>query len=626
MFFQENAQALLQVNRWHQRLIERLSAVAPAPDVTLLETADGNYTLHYKGVLLHDENNPVQEAEAGAQRCKPGKDRVHILLGMGLGYLLQAVFENCEGSIVVYEPDPAFLKFILENVNLAEYLGSGRVCIVTSWTELKAALECQGRGIIQLDIAFLTGMMLLYKTELANMTRELETWQDKRIMDINTRERYHLDWMETLLQNVPSLAQTEPINDLEAKFAGKPALVISSGPSLDQAIDSIKLLADSMVLVAVGGALRRLWQAGITPDFALFYDAVGMKEQFNGLPPEYLGNVIFILCPNSQHECFEAPARAKMFFLGENKTVFSNWIDEILGQKHLRLLGGATVSMVALELAMAMKCDPITLIGQDLAFPNNQVYAGGVMMETDGDNVLKLQIHENLYVEEATMAAVRGQQGETLNTLKSYLVFLRQFEEFAQYLHKQGDPVRLYNASMGGAAIEGYELKPLSEFVGMFESWKNPLAVEKSPIAPDELVMHRRMKLQNGLVAFSGYLQNAVSRCKRIQRNLPTGKFEQVSPLEANKLTKALQEAQKGYAEILKSSPLIEYLLSVEWDATESKFKHGSLAEQYEAMRTVLAYAIPMLNDTVLPWVKQAQAQLSGIQAAATESLATIGE
>jgi hypothetical protein len=624
MFFQENAQALLQVNRWHQRLIDRLNAVSSAPDVTLLETADGNYTLHYKGVLLHDENHPLQEAQTGAQRCKPGKERVHILLGMGLGYLLQAVFENCEGNIVVYEPDLAFLKFIFENVNLAEYLGSGRVCIVASWPELQAVLESQGRGIIQLDIAFLTGTVMLYKTQLADMTRRLEEWQDKRIMDVNTCERYHLDWMETLLKNIPSLAQAEPINALDAKFAGKPALVISSGPSLDQAIDSVRLLADSMVLIAVGGALRRLWQAGITPDFALFYDSIGMREQFNGLPPEYLRNVIFILCPNSQHECFEAPARAKMFFLGNNKPVFSDWIDEVLGHKHFRLLGGATVSMVALELALAMKCDPVVLVGQDLAFPNNQVYAGGVMMETDGDNVLKLQTHENLYVEEASITTIRGQNGETLNTLKMYQVFLRQFEEFAQYLRKLGNPVQLYNASMGGAAIEGYALRPLSEFVGLFESWKAPLAVEKPPLTPEELVTHRRMKLQNGLVAFSGHLQNAVSRCKRIQRNLPAGQFEQVSPLEADKLTRAMLEAQKDFAEIMQTSPMIDYLLHVEWDAAAAKFKHGSIAEQYEVMRGLLANVIQMLAGKVLPWVQQAQSQLNTMPAETADTMAAL--
>jgi hypothetical protein len=626
MFFQENAQALLQVNRWHQPLIERLQAISTATDVTLLETADGNYTLQYKGILLHNPEHPVQEAQTGAQRCKPGKGRVRILLGMGLGYLLQAVYEQHEGNIVIYEPDLAFLKFILENVNLAEYLGSGRVCIVTSWPGLKTVLDSQGRGIIQLDIAFLTGMVMLYKAELADMTRQLEYWQDKRMMDVNTCERYHLDWMETLLKNVPSLAQTEPINALEAKFAGKPALVISSGPSLDHAIDSIRLLADSMVLIAVGGALRRLWQAGITPDFALFYDSIGMKEQFNGLPPEYLRNVIFIMGPNSQHECFEAPARARMFFLGENKPVFSDWIDEVLGQKHLRLLGGATVSLVALELALTMKCDPVALVGQDLAFPNNQVYAGGVMMETDGENVLKLKKHENLYVEEAAITTIRGQNGETLNTLKMYQVFLKQFEEFAQYLRKQGNPVRLYNASIGGAAIEGYALKPLSEFVGLFEPWKAPLAVEKPPMIPEELVAYRSMKLQGGLTAFNGHLQNAVSRCKRIQRNLPVGKFQQVSPLEANKLTQALQEAQTDFAEILKSSPMIEYLLRVEWNALESTLQHGSLAEQFEAMRVLLANAVQMLNDTILPWVKQAQAQLSHPKVAASESLDLVPE
>jgi hypothetical protein len=101
-------------------------------------------------------------------------------------------------------------------------------------------------------------------------------------------------------------------------------------------------------------------------------------------------------------------------------------------------------------------CNPIVLLGQDLAFQGTQQYAGNYHVQFDENGHFTLpdseeQIGRTLYFKE-----VKGQQGETLRTSPDYLAFLHQLEAFAKNCRKEAPDLRLYNASVGGAWIEGF--------------------------------------------------------------------------------------------------------------------------------------------------------------------------
>jgi len=131
-------------------------------------------------------------------------------------------------------------------------------------------------------------------------------------------------------------------------------------------------------------------------------------------------------------------------------------------------------------------CTDIALIGQDLAFPDNQVYAGGQEVIVNDNGMLDIPASDTLISRPMTMATVMGQEGQFLPTLRSYLGFVRQFESMAQDL---GSEYHLYNASLGGARIEGFELCPLGEIA---KSW---LATEKPVLAKSELWKKRELEL-----------------------------------------------------------------------------------------------------------------------------------
>jgi hypothetical protein len=81
MFFQKNTQALLKARPQYQNFVNSLAKVEPALEFELLETAQGDYTLYYKGTFLHDPQGAKQEAENVAKKhCHKESEQVHILL------------------------------------------------------------------------------------------------------------------------------------------------------------------------------------------------------------------------------------------------------------------------------------------------------------------------------------------------------------------------------------------------------------------------------------------------------------------------------------------------------------------------------------------------------------------
>jgi hypothetical protein len=617
MFYEKNVKALMHQGEIHQFLLEQLNQTQSTQDYELLPTPDGNYTLKYKGIFLHDPEAPLQEVhDTLQQNCNPSASRLHVILGLGLGYLLDQTYRTSPGQIIVYEPDLALLKFVLENVDLAELLGSGRVILTGSQLDLlplvREKIYCQ----YQLDLLVLRGSAFLLADEIPDLMEKLKEQELGRIQDFKTSHYFHYQWMQQVFENYPYFAQCELLDSVVGRFAGKPALVISRGPSLDRAIDSVKALADSMVIIAVGGAIRRLWEAGITPDFAVFLDANGMQEQLHGIPQSVLDNITFIICPFTQHCTFTIPSRGKLLFLSKNIDQYCDWLDSVLETQHHRLDGGGTVSIIAFQTALAMQCNPVILVGQDLAFPSNQVYAGGIPLQVDETGHMALPRSETLFTAPEAMDTTIGQQGEILPTLKTYKSFIRHFEEMADENARSSHPVELYNASIGGAKIEGYTLRDLAEFIPKLSPWKQGSALPEAPILLQAVIENRQQKLQKGLQKLHSALQHATPLYESAQHQL------ELALTNGSSSVNSLQAAYNIYQDFGQQYPFVEYICLVEHIQFRQRINNlttdKALAKDgCQALMTMLRNCQAIFREKAIPWVEQAQAALQELQSGA---------
>lgn len=605
MYWQQNAQALQSSQQ--ADLVQRLAQTTATTRVQLAETATGDYTLAYQGVYLHHTQGATLEAkQIIAQHCRAALGRAHLILGIGLGYLLEATYQHSPGQIVIYESDLPLLKFVLDNVDLSEYLGSGRVSLTTTTSETLNALHPHVATEDPLDILVTPGYVSLLHQEIPDLMAILLQMVEERIRDFKTGQHFHQQWTRQFFQNLPYFSQTLPFSEISAAYQGKPALIIGRGPSLDAAISELQTLSDSMVLIAAGSALHRLYQANITPDFTVFYDANGMKAQLHGLPDSYLQAITFLISPFTESVCFQAPSRAKVLCYPQNGEAFAEWLKAAIPNNPslaspLVLEGGGTVSLIAMQMAQALQSSHIILIGQDLAFPNNQVYAGGIAVQQDEQGRLALSQQADLYTAPEAMTVVKGQNNQDLPALKAYAGFIRHFERLAEENAKATKPALLYNASLGGAAIEGYTLQPLSTFQSQFSAFK-PLAGHAQVAlwkTPSEL---SKEPLRLALSKLKQDMQYAIElHAATMPGNLT--------------LTNHSADTRQQLFEFLNQHPLISHFLMFEMMNTQQRYNpkattNEAITANLQLLQQGTRNCIEILQSQILPILIQTEIEL----------------
>lgn len=597
MFWEKNRQALLQAYPGHQSLVESLDSTPATTEVQLQETPNEDYTLLFQGIPLHAEAGAMQEAQAiSRSQCRPALGRAHLILGIGLGYLLQAVYQRSPGQVIIYEPDLPLLKFVLENVDLTEFITSQRVFLASDTSSLLTLLNPLVAWEDPLDILITHGYARLMAEEIPALMNQLFALVDERIRDYKTGQHFHFQWIRQFFQNLHHLPQTIPLHSLTGAFTGKPALIIGRGPSLDAALEDIHAVANATLLIAVGGALRTLWQAGIIPDIAVFYDANGMQEQLHGLPDEYLSQIHFLISPFTEACCFTAPAKSRMIYFPQSGEALAQWFYEAVPKTNADSLGllegGGTVSLIALQAALEMGCNPVVLIGQDLAFPNQQVYAGGIPLTTDEQGRLALPKSDTLYTRPEAMTMVEGQTGESLPALSAYAAFIRHFERIAMAASNR--ETRFFNASLGGAKLNGYELTPLKPLLGIWPSWKTSELMETIHTAPTPTTDDLRQAL--------GKLRSQVQKAIRLHE-------------EALLAGADIQTINRQIYDLLNANPLISHCLMFEMMAAQKQYNpNATTVEEKMANQELLTrntqQCRDILHHQLLPWLTEADSRL----------------
>ena len=135
----------------------------------------------------------------------------------------------------------------------------------------------------------------------------------------------------------------------------------------------------------------------------------------------------------------------------------------------LRLANGGHVTSAAFTLALVWGCDPIVLVGQDLAFSQGRSYAQGRVGggQPPGD-------------QRREVPAIGGGTVETSVVMAGYIDWYR---EAAAFLSQRKDGPRLVNATAQGAWLPGFEHLDLTAILGELRQahgkFERPLEVSR---------------------------------------------------------------------------------------------------------------------------------------------------
>ena len=397
------------------------------------------------GYLLHPAQEPLEAAREELARLLSDAQPADVLViaGGGLGWHALAALEaDPAPKVVVFEPDPRRLEMMralgprLEGAvvadsaeRLAEVLGKmlvygqpGRVAVFSpfAYTMAEPQLEETARRVLKRVLT-------------------------RRRADKATRVSRLGQWRANLEENFPWLLKLPDITQLENVFYKVPAVIVGAGPSLDSSLKDLGLARDRTLVIAAASALRPMDAAGMRPHVAVALEAKDESRQFAGVDHS---EVLFVAASSSHPNHFlrwQGP-RALMHLEG--------WVAGLSGMGRMLPTGGHATS-AAFSLAVLWGCEPIVLVGQDLAYTGGRVHATG-----------RAGAEEDVVAAGVMVPAIGGGEVATSSVMLSYLEWYR---EAMAYLGRLNSPPRVLNATAAGAQIPGMKHVQLPEVLQELE-------------------------------------------------------------------------------------------------------------------------------------------------------------
>lgn len=391
---ERNLRALAQRSPAAAEAIARASLPA---GVTLLPAADGHITAEdtRDGTprLLASAQNPELEAKNWADAIDIAQAAVIAVRGAGLWHHLFVLADRMKrtGAIVVYEPDVSLLKLVLGHIDITPLLAALPVSLVVDAADMgQISSSLEGtEGMVATGLLVVdhppsrsrlglhrasdpnasTSPARLFAQNLTGAVQAVRTSVVTTLVQIETT-------IENLLGNFPAYIDGHGIADLANSEQGKPAIVVSAGPSLRKNIDLLAQpgVRDRVVIIAVQTVLKQLLARGVKPHYVTALDYHPISTRFyEGLTAKDVAGVTLVIDPKAH------PAIARAF-PGTVRTAGSELLDNVLGSlaKPMgEVAAGATVAHLAYYLAKHLGCRTIILMGQDLGFTDNQYYSAG---------------------------------------------------------------------------------------------------------------------------------------------------------------------------------------------------------------------------------------------------------
>ena len=294
----------------------------------------------------------------------------------------------------------------------------------------------------------------------------------------NTIRFFSNRWLMQGLDNLPAIAEHATFSRLKEKFINTPLVIISPGPSLDKNIHLLKQLKGRALLMAPAQSAMALCRAGVIPDAIVVADPADFIYMLDGFPIEQVETLLLgVACHPSFYERF----KGKIVSFNVNAGI-DNWISGIFDDT-THVGSGGSVATAIFTMGLYLHCNPIMLVGQDLALTDGKQYCSN---SADGNMSVKLNpegdafIYDNvtpgfelLFEDAGTNSAnhrdkaltLPGYYGGTVLTKPDYAMFHAEFENHAEIENAQPNPIRLLNCTEGGAYIKGFEHVPLSEAI-----------------------------------------------------------------------------------------------------------------------------------------------------------------
>lgn len=271
------------------------------------------------------------------------------------------------------------------------------------------------------------------------------------------------------------------------RFENVPAIICGAGPSLAKNTPLLKELQERALIFAGGSAMNALNAAGLKPHFGLGIDP--NEEHLTRIIMNTGFETPFFFRGRMHYRALNLVHGDKLYITGTSGYSIADYFEKECGLQGESVEEGCNVINFSLAIAAAMGCNPIILVGVDLAYTDHQAYSPGMLnhpihkpfrSKTENEELIyRIDLH-----------------GKPVATLWKWVTESLWFSSFAE----RNPHIRIINATEGGIGFASIPNMPLADAANQFLGEQHALScrisgeIQKS-LAPAELTYEKLFNL-----------------------------------------------------------------------------------------------------------------------------------
>ncbi|HIC3276517.1 TPA: motility associated factor glycosyltransferase family protein [Campylobacter jejuni] len=409
--------------------------------------------------------NPLKELEEKIEFFKDYKRYPALFFyGLGNGILYKALLQNENHKrIVIFEKEIEILFIVLNILDFSENLKKGRLILVYT-PHMNYTKADRIFSLKEINQFFRIYNLHLHSNFYKNYKEDMlkvNTLNSKAIRNISLRRgndpKDAMQGIEQFVRNIPKMINHPSYQTLLQKRKNTKdenvAIIVSTGPSLEKQLPLLKKYASKATIFCADSAYAILARHDIKPDYVCMMERDRYTaECFNNDFKEFDQNITFVVTSLVHKNTIAYLERNKRSYILATRPLpfaMSTELDEF-GYMSC----GLSVAHMNYELAINLNYKNIILIGQDLAYAKDgSSHSTGFLYED-----FHKGHHERDFDKHTTTAY--GGEG-IVQSSEIWNIFREVFENFIFLNNKIN--IKTYNATEGGARIEGTIEKPFRE-------------------------------------------------------------------------------------------------------------------------------------------------------------------
>jgi hypothetical protein len=440
-----------------ERNLEALAAGAamiaassrPVVPVEHLQSKAGAPTALYGGLLLHSRFDPRREAIRAVEGASEEACSAVVSFGFALGYTCEAFAKTYPGvPILAIEPDAGLLREAMTVRPLDALLASPHFTLLVAPTADTLRSKLRELPLSSVVRHVCKAEENIHREAFALYAAVLREESDRKQVNVNTIARFGDLWIRNLFHNLPRFAVSPGVASLYGRFQGLPALVLASGPSLDEVMPDLPQLARKSVVISVDTSYRSTLSRGVWPDFLVVIDPQYWNTRH--LDGARAGETLVITEGSTNPRALRL-LEGRQFFMS-SLFPLGRTIESICGPKG-ELGAGGSVATTAWDLARRLGCRPVVMAGLDLGFPARATHFRGAFFETRfhvlSDRLSPAEKLTVAYLHDGDPYPVEANHGATVLTDRRMTIYRSWFA--AQL--EQHPQTETWNLSRGGVRV-----------------------------------------------------------------------------------------------------------------------------------------------------------------------------